>query len=63
MLTLLTLYPYIRTKENKFLKITGLFHCFLFEQLIYNEVYPYLIDSNLISSHQSGFKGGDSRIN
>ena len=25
-------------------------------------MYPYLIDSNLISSHQSGFKGGDSSI-
>ena len=34
-----------------------------FERLIYNEVYPYLIDNNLISSHQSGFKGGDSCIN
>ena len=35
----------------------------VFEYLIYNEVYPYLIDNNLISSHQSGFKGGDSCIN
>ena len=35
----------------------------IFERLIYNEVYPYLIDHNLISSHQSGFKGGDSCIN
>ena len=35
----------------------------IFERLIYNEVYPYLIDNNLISSHQSGFKGGDSCIN
>ena len=26
-------------------------------------MYPYLIDNNLISSHQSGFKGGDSCIN
>ena len=26
-------------------------------------MYPYLIDNNLIASHQSGFKGGDSRIN
>ena len=32
----------------------------IFERLIYNEVYPYLIDNNLISSHQSG---GDSCIN
>ena len=35
----------------------------VFERLIYNEVYPYLIDNNLISSHHSGFKGGDSCIN
>ena len=34
-----------------------------FERLIYNEVYPYLIDNDLISSHQSEFKGGDSCIN
>ena len=34
----------------------------VFERLIYNEVYPYLIDNNLISSHQSGFNGGDSSI-
>ena len=35
----------------------------VFERLIYNEVYPYLIDNNLILSHQSGFKGGHSCIN
>ena len=35
----------------------------VFERLIYNEVYPCLIDNNLISSHQSGFIGGDSCIN
>ena len=34
----------------------------IFERLIYNEVYPYLIDTNLIS-YLSGFKGGDSCIN
>ena len=26
--------------------------CKVFEHLIYSEVYPYLIDNNLISSHQ-----------
>ena len=26
-------------------------------------MYPYLIDNNLISSYQPGFKGGDSYIN
>ena len=35
----------------------------IFERLIYNEVYPYLIDNNLVSSHQSGFKGGDFCMN
>ena len=35
----------------------------IFEGLIYTEVYPCLIDNNLISSHQSGVKGGDSCIN
>ena len=34
----------------------------IFERVIYNDVYPYLIDNNLISSHQSGFNGGDSSI-
>ena len=31
--------------------------------MLYTEVYSYLIDNNLISSHQSGFIGGDSYIN
>ena len=35
----------------------------IFERLLYNEMYPYLIDNNLISAHQSGFQGGDSYIN
>ena len=35
----------------------------VFKRLMYYEVYPYLIDSNLISSHQSGFKGRDFCIN
>ena len=35
----------------------------IFERLTYNKVYPYLTDNNLVSSHQSGFKGGDSCIN
>ena len=35
----------------------------IFERLMYNEVYPYFTDNNLITSHQSGFKGGDSCIN
>ena len=35
----------------------------IFQRLIYNEVYTYLIDNNLISSHQSSFKVGDFCIN
>ena len=36
----------------------------IFECLVYhNEVYQYLIDKDLISLHQSGFKEGDSCIN
>ena len=35
----------------------------IFEGLIYNEEYPYLIDYNLISSYQSRFKGDDSCTN
>ena len=35
----------------------------IIESVIYNEMYPYLIDNNLISSYQPGFKGGDSCIN
>ena len=35
----------------------------IFECLIYNELNPYLTDNNLMSSHQSGFKGGGSCIN
>ena len=34
----------------------------IFERLTYNEVYTWLIDSNLVSSHQSGFQGDDSCI-
>ena len=34
----------------------------IFERLIYHEVYPYVVDSNLIS-HQPGFKGDYSYFN
>ena len=52
-------------KESKQLvkKLRACFTTKIFERLIYNEVYPYLIDNNLISSHQSGFTGKDSCIN
>ena len=35
----------------------------IFERIIYNNTYNYLIDNNLISQNQSGFKRGDSCIN
>ena len=35
----------------------------IFEKIIYNNTYNYLIDNNLISQNQSGFKRGDSCIN
>ena len=33
------------------------------ERLIYKHIYNYLIDNNLITSHQSGFTPGDSDVN
>ena len=35
----------------------------IFERIIYNNTYNYLIDNNLILQNQSGFKRGDSCIN
>ena len=35
----------------------------IFERIIYNNINNYLIDNNLISQNQSGFKLGDSCIN
>ena len=32
----------------------------IFERLIFNSIYNYLISNNLLSPHQSGFKPGDS---
>ena len=60
------LVPYIRKKQLvknyrpvSLLPLSGK----IFERLIHNEVYPCLIDNNLISSYQSGFKVGYSDIN
>ena len=33
------------------------------EQLVYKHIYNYLIDNNLITSHQSGFTPGDYAVN
>ena len=35
----------------------------IFERLIFNEMFEFFIENNLISQHQSGFKPGDSCIN
>ena len=35
----------------------------IFERIIYNNTYNYLIDNNVISQNQLGFKCGDSCIN
>ena len=35
----------------------------IFERLIYNEMYSFFTENDLISSNQSGFKQGDSCIN
>ena len=33
------------------------------ERLVYKHIYNYLIDNNLITSHQSGFTPGNSAVN
>ena len=35
----------------------------IFERLIYNEIYSFFIENDLISSNQSSFKQGNSCIN
>ena len=35
----------------------------IFEKILFNNLYPYLITNNLISDKQSGFKEGDSTVN
>ena len=37
--------------------------CKIFEKLIFNGMFRFLVESNLISSNQSGFRTGDSCIN
>ena len=34
----------------------------ILERLIFNEIFSFFIENNLISSNESGFKPGDSRI-
>ena len=35
----------------------------MFERILYNKLYPFLEQNNLISQNQSGFRSGDSCIN
>ena len=35
----------------------------IFERLIYNELFTFFTDNNLISPNQSGFRPGDSCVN
>ena len=35
----------------------------VFEKIIFNNLYSYLIVNDLITKHQSGFRPGDSTIN
>ena len=35
----------------------------IFERLLYNEMFGFFLDKDLISANQSGFKPGDSCIN
>ena len=35
----------------------------IFERLIYNKMFGFFLDKDLISANQSGFKSGDSCIN
>ena len=35
----------------------------LFERMLFNNIYNYLISNNLITTNQSGFKRGDSTTN
>ena len=46
-------------------RLISLLHVFgkIFEKILFNNLYPYLITNNLISDKQSGFKKGDSTVN
>ena len=35
----------------------------IFERLLYERMFDFFIENNLISKHQSGFRPGDSCIN
>ena len=35
----------------------------VFERVVYNQLYDYLVSNNLLNSHNSGFRKKDSTIN
>ena len=64
----LTFYLYIRKETNRSLKnyrpISLLPICSkIFERLIYNEMFTFFTENNLISPNQWGFRPGDSCVN
>ena len=53
-----------KQRSNKYRPISLLPICSkIFERLIFNEMFGFFIENDLISQHQSGFKPGDSCIN
>ena len=53
-----------RQIKTNYLPISLLCICSkIFEKLIYDDMFNFLIENNLITQHQSGFMPGDSTIN
>ena len=53
-----------KQRLNKYRPISLLSICSkIFKQLIFNEMFGFFIENDLISQQQSGFKPGDSCIN
>ena len=58
------LFNYLRSVSSYYRPISLLPICSkIFERLIFNEMFGFFIENDLISQHQSGFKPGDSSIN
>ena len=58
----LTLYPYIRKETYRPISLLPICSK-IFERLIYNEMFTFFTENNLISPNQSGFRPGDSCVN
>ena len=63
----LKLYPYIKKETNSlkdYRPISLLLICSkIFEHLIYDEMFTFFIEKNLISPNQSGFRPKESCVN